>query len=294
MSSIQSGLVRFLLRRSGMFNKPLDEIRRNMENLKSKGLPEGITVKEQRINGVACEVITNSAAKKDQVILYFHGGGFCLGIYPSNREFVARIAKKTGCNVFLPDYRLAPENPFPAALQDAMNIYIGILEQGYEANNIIIMGDSSGCALALSALLELKYKNIAMPRAIGCITPVFDLTGKGTTFHSRAKKDPFQNKSPLGMAGNYLSKNDSFSYKISPLYGELYGLPPILIHAADYDVFLDDSLRMKEMYEMAGEKVTLKVYPKMWHIFHMQEQVVPEAKQALDEMCAVLMDGIGK
>lgn len=294
MNSIQSGLIRFFIRRSGLFNKPLDEIRRNMGKLKSKGLPEGISVKEQRINKVDCEVITNLTAKKDQVIIYFHGGGFCLGIYPSNREFVAGIAKKTGCNVFLPDYRLAPENPFPAALQDAVNIYKGMLEQGYKASNIIVMGDSSGCALALSALLELRNEYVAMPRAIGCITPVFDLTGKGTTFQSRAKKDPFQNQNPLGMAGNYLSKNDPFSYKISPLYGELSGLPPILIHAADYDVFLGDSLRMKDMYETAGGKVTLKVYPKMWHIFHMQEQVVPEAKQALEEMCSVLMEGTGK
>jgi acetyl esterase/lipase len=148
------------------------------------------------------------------------------------------------------------------------------------------MGDSSGCALAVSALLALKQGGVRMPRALAFITPVFDLAGKGETFLTRAEKDPFELKDPLGIAKIYVGSNNPLSPMLSPLYGELQGLPPVLIHAADYDVFLSDSYRFKENAEKAGVNVELKVWRKMWHIFHMQSSFVPESMKALKELCS--------
>lgn len=287
MNSIQSSLVRFMLRRSNIWNKPLNEVRKTMEGIKANDMPKGIEVSRKTINGVACEVFSNPLEMKGRVILYFHGGGLCLGIYPSNREFAAKICSMTGVDVYMPDYRLAPENPFPAALEDAIAVYKGIIEKGYNGKDIIIMGDSSGCALAVSALLALKQSNIEMPCAMNFITPVFDFAGKGDSFASKAAKDPFKLVDPLGIAKIYVASNNPTSPSISPLYGELDGLPPMLIHAAEYDVFLSDSTRFAEKAKKANVKVDIKVWRKMWYIFHMQAPFVPESKKALLEICSI-------
>ncbi len=284
MDSIQSCLVRFMLRRSNIWNKPLDKVRKTMEGIKANEMPKEIEISRQSMNGITFEVFKNPS-EKGKVILYFHGGGFCLGIYPSNREFAARICSMTETDVYMPDYRLAPEYPYPAALEDAIAAYRGLIENGVNGKDVIIIGDSSGCALAVSALLSLKESSIEMPGALNFITPVFDFAGKGDSFVSRAKDDPFKMVDPLGIAKVYVAANNPTSPAISPLYGELEGLPPVLIHAAEHDVFLSDSTRFAEKAENAGVKVDLKVWRKMWHIFHMQAPFVPESKKALSEFC---------
>ncbi|MTI81584.1 MAG: alpha/beta hydrolase [Firmicutes bacterium] len=284
MASLQSALVRFLLRRSDIWNKTLSDIRKDMEKIKSKGLPDGVEFKKDTINDVCVEKIVPCGALKNKAILYFHGGGFCLGIYSSNREFVARIAKESGLQVILVDYRLAPEHPFPEALEDAVSVYKGLLQESCHPKDIIVMGDSSGCGLALSALLVLKQSSMAMPLAAAFITPVFDFTGKSESFKTRAKKDPFKLTDPLGIAKIYVEDNEPTSAVISPLYGQLDGLPPMLVHAADYDVFLCDSIKLQEKALKAGINIELKVWTKMWHIFHMQASIVPEAQKAMNEI----------
>lgn len=284
MASLRSALVRFLLRRADLWNKPLSDIRKSLESIKGRGLPRGLELRKENIKGVAVERLTPPGAPEKKAILYFHGGGFCLGIYPANREFVARIAMESGLPVVLPDYRLAPENPFPAALEDAVAVYKGLMGEGYTEKDVVVMGDSSGCALALSALLVLKQSGVAMPSSLAFITPVFDLAGTGETFVSRAPKDPFRLKDPLGIAKLYVGANNPSSPVLSPLYGDLAGLPKAIIHAADYDVFLSDSVRLAERAKKAGVQVELKVWRKMWHIFHMQAAVVPEAEKAVKEL----------
>lgn len=294
MGSIQSVAIRFLLRKSNLWNKPLHQIRTDMSKMKGSGIPKDIQVRTEEINGVSCEVFLSKKAKSNRAIIYFHGGGFCLGIYNANREFVAAIAEKSGMNVYMPDYRLAPEAPFPAALEDAIAVYKGILAQGYSENNITIMGDSSGCALALSALLVLKDSGVRMPKAFVCITPVFDLAGTGETFITKAGKDPFRLTDPLGIAKLYIGENNPSSPMLSPLYGDLSGLPAVLIHAGECDVFLSDSIRLMEKVKAVGGKPELKIWRKMWHIFHMQAAIVPEAKKAMDEIYSFLHDPCGQ
>jgi acetyl esterase/lipase len=197
-------LIKFFLRKSGMWNKPLNEIRRNMETIKANPLPGNITVNRYDLKGVPCEKFSIVGQNSKKAIIYYHGGGFGMGIYPSNREFVAKIAANTGIDTYIPNYRLAPENPFPAAFEDAIEVYKALLEKGICDKDIIVMGDSSGCALALSSLLALRKSGYGMPSLVLCITPVFDLTGSGESFKSRAKKDPFQLTDPLGIAKNYI------------------------------------------------------------------------------------------
>jgi acetyl esterase/lipase len=253
-----------------------------MEGIKAKGIPGGIETTGRVVNGVRCEIFRNTVKKSDKVILYLHGGGFCLGIYHANREFVARLALMTGMDAYMPDYRLAPEYPFPAALEDAIAVYKAILSEGYR--DIVMMGDSSGCALAVSALLVLKQSGQRMPGSMVFMTPVFDLAGKGESFTSKAGKDPFQSIDPLSIAKIYISDNNPASPMLSPLYSELKGLPPTLIHAAEYDVFLSDATRFAEQAKNDGATVDIKVWKKMWHIFHMQAPFVPESSKALEEI----------
>lgn len=292
MTSLRGAVIRFLLGKFNVWNKPLADIRKTMEKIKAQGMPLGVESEIDELNGIPVYRLFPPEAPKKKAILYFHGGGFCLGIYHANREFTARIARETGITVVLPDYRLAPEDPFPAALEDAVAVYRGLLHEGYRADDIVVMGDSSGCGLALAALLVLRQDGTKMPRALVFITPVFDFAGNGKSLKTRAAKDPFKLADPLGIAKIYVGANNPSSPVISPLYGDLAGLPPILVHAADYDVFLSDSLRLHDRASDAGVKVDLKVWPKMWHIFHMQDKIVPEGKKALEEMCSYVKNSI--
>lgn len=286
MSSIQSTIVRFMLRRMNIWNKPLDEVRSSMAAIKagkSSGVVENV---RQEIEGVPCEVFRPVKKKDSRGILYFHGGGFCMGIYNANREFASKLAETSGRDLYMPDYRLAPENPYPAALDDAKAIYFGLTNNRTKADDIIIMADSSGSTLTLSMLLQVKQEGKKMPVSLSFITPVFDLAGKGESFTTRAEKDPFNMRDPLWAAKIYLGNNDPLSPVFSPLYGDLEGLPPIKIHAADYDVFLSDACRLAEKASQAGVAVELTVWKEMWHTFHMQAPFVPEAVRALKEICA--------
>ncbi len=289
MSSLQSSLVRFMLRRLQIWNKPLPEIQKAMESIKAQPFPDSIRVLQEDLNGIPCNIFCQADKMSKKGILYFHGGGFCLGIYNANRIFVANIAKRTSRDVYMPDYRLAPANPFPAALYDAIAAYKGMLSKGYDAKDIVLVGDSSGCALAISALLVLKQSGFQMPSMVQCITPVFDLAGTGETFLTIAKKDPFQIIDPLGIAKNYISNNNPLSPMLSPLYGELEGLPTISIHAAEYDVFLSDATRFAKKAKENNVEVKIKIWDKMWHVFPMQEKLVPESKRALNELCSQIL-----
>lgn len=280
--SIQARTVRRMLRKADIWNKPLEEIRATMEAIPGRGIPDGVVASRMELGGVACEVF-RGAKRGKRAALYFHGGGFCLGIYAANREFAAGLSLSLDADIYMPDYRLAPEYLFPAALDDAKAAYRGLLGLGYES--LLVMGDSSGCALALSALQAALQNGEHMPDGLVMITPVLDLAGGGET-PAFACKDPFQLKDPLGLARNYTAGCDVKSSDISPLYGELAGLPPMLIHAAQYDVFLSDAQHFAKRAAEAGIKAELKVWKRMWHIFHMQSAFVPEAARAIGEIRA--------
>lgn len=274
--STQAMITRRLLKKAGIWNKPLSEIRQTMAGIKGGGVPAGIVSCAMSLGGVNCEVFRHADDAPRRTVLYFHGGGFCLGIYNANRSFVAGLAQQLDADIYLPDYRLAPEHAYPAALDDARSV----LQALSGCSRLIVMGDSSGCALALSALQGQSVS----PQAIVMITPVLDLTNGQTRIAQSVRKDPFHMDDPLTLTKKYAAGNNPAAPAISPIYGELKNFPPMLIHAAQFDAFLSDAVRFKEKADGAGCAVTLKVWPKMWHIFHMQAPFVPEAARAISEI----------
>jgi acetyl esterase/lipase len=223
-----------------------------------------------------------------RLILYVHGGGYSLGLVNTNRNFVMSIARKTGLRVVLVDYRLAPENPFPAALEDFLTVYRGLLAQGVEAGQIAVMGDSSGCGLALAGLTCIRDAGEPFPAAMVSMCPMVDQTNSGETFRTRARLDPYHLDPRYYMNQYVLVGQDPCNPLLSPLYVDLRELPPMLIHAGDHDVFLSDATRLAEKARNAGVDVTLKVWDSMWHIFQMSAEILPEGRASLDEICAYL------
>lgn len=291
MASFQSVILRFLIRKTVNWNKPLEKVRKDLEELGGKtSLPKEVQVTTLVHQGFKAELMEPAGAPENKIILYLHGGGYCLGVYNTNRAFVAGVASQCGLKTLLLDYRLAPEHPFPAALEDSVAAYRWLLQAGFSSDKIILMGDSSGCGLGLATVMKLREEQESLPAAMVFLSPVVDLAGKGESFITLAKKDPFQYRDPLGIAKNYVGRNDPALPMLSPLYGDMDGLPPMLIHAGDYDVFLSDATRLAEKAERYGVKVKLKVWKKMWHIFHMSAGILPEGKAALNEVYAYISE----
>jgi len=295
MNSLQSHFIKYLLRRSNLWNKPLEEIRKSMEQLKGKGIPGDVEHTEERIGGVHCEVFRcgETKGKIQKVVLYFHGGGFSLGIYSPTREFVAKIAQETGAAVVLPDYRLAPEAPFPVALEDGSAVYVGLLQKGHDPEQLVVAGDSSGCALGISVLLKGRGEGTPMPGSCCFITPVFNISDEAVFDKKRSQRDPFRLEDPLGIAKNYGDAESRRSPWASPLLGDLRELPPVLIYAAEDDVFFKDSQEFAGKIKSFGGSCEVKNHKGMWHLFPMQYDLVPESRKAFSEFCVGLQSFTG-
>lgn len=285
MLSNEAIMIREYLRNSGMWNKSLGEIRRSIgETDVVAELPTGIKNKMIDAKGVKCEIFTPEGADSRKLVVYFHGGGYCVGIVNTNRAFVAKLAKESGYCTLLIDYRLAPENPYPAAHEDVLSVCKWLMDSGYNSENIVFIGDSSGCGLILATLFKLREFSINMPAAIALMTPVVDYTKTGESLTTRKEVDPFQYEDPFNIANNFLGDNPAENPYISPLLGNLCGLPPMLIQAADYDVFLSDSTELSKIAEEAGCKVYLTIWEGLWHIFQMSANMLPEGQIALNDI----------
>ncbi len=296
MASLQSTLIRFMISKTVNWNKSLAEVRSDLAKMGGAlKIPAGMQCTQSMLAGVKVEefvpAVNGSKAstmRRIRLILYVHGGGYSLGLVNTNRNFVMSIASKTGLRVVLVDYRLAPENPFPAALKDFLAVYRGLVSQGVEPGQIAVMGDSSGCGLALAGLTCIRDAGEPLPAAMIAMCPMVDQTNSGETFRTRARLDPYHLDPKYSMNQYVLIGQDPCNPLLSPLYADLHGLPPILIHAGDYDVFLSDATRLAEKARQAGVDVTLKVWDSMWHIFQMSAEVLPEGRASLNEIFAYL------
>jgi monoterpene epsilon-lactone hydrolase len=307
MASFQSRLVRFMMKHRHLLRgqlKPttvdwhtsIADLRQLVE--KSAGrfgkLPAGIGVSPANINGMAAERIMPAGAGKDQVILYFHGGGYVVGSCPAHRAIVAKFVKDSGVGALLFGYRLAPEHPFPAALEDAMAAYGWLLAQGVPASQIVFVGDSAGGGLCLATLLAIRDQGLPLPAAAVALSPWTDLKCTGESYQTKLKVDPATWPGSWTVFSQYYAKdNDPDLPGISPLYGDLQGLPPLLIYAGSDEVLLDDSTRFAEKAKNAGVEVTLKVGEGMFHCFPVCAPLFPEAKQAMAEICTFIKTYIG-
>lgn len=307
MPSLQSRLVYFALRNMHLlrfrlkkdtwdWNTSIPRFRQECEKASSRmaKMPAGIKVSPVTIDGLSAEWILPAQATKDKVILYTIGGGYVSGSCNDHRSMVAKIAKGSGVSTLLFEYRLAPEHPYPAALEDSVAAYRWLLAQGVSPAHIMIVGESAGGGLCLATLLALRDQGIPLPAAAVALSPWTDLKLTGESHRTKAQVC----LSPKGMSTvcskYYVGDNDPCLPWISPLYGDLYGLPPILIYVGEYETLLDDSTRFAEKAKAAGVDVTLRVGEGMVHCFPLLAPLFPEATQAMDEICAFIQAHIGE
>jgi acetyl esterase/lipase len=216
-------------------------------------------------------------------MLYLHGGGYHFGSIRLYRELAARLALSCAARVLLPEYRLAPEHPFPAAVDDALLVYRSLLADGQTPERIVVAGDSAGGGLSLALALALKAAGEPLPAALVCLSPWTDLTCAGETMTTCADLDAMLPADVVRhYAVSYAAGRDVRDPLISPLYGDLSGLPPLLVQVGTDEVLLSDSLRLVERARAAGASVQLDVWPEMWHVWHLFATAVPEARQAID------------
>lgn len=250
---------------------------------KKQRLPRDVTTQSTTAAGVPVEWITPAEVSCQSVILYLHGGGWIMGWYNSHRWMVSHICQAAGCRALAVDYRLAPEHPFPAALEDCLAAYRWLVESGTSPQEIVIAGDSAGGNLALTTLMALRDAGDELPAAAVCISPMTDLEGTGDSFR-QADDALLKADSALSMARAYYADRDPRLPLISPQYGDLAGLPPLLIQVGEDEILLSDSLRLAEKAKAAGVDVSLVVWPGMWHVWHTLVPYLPEAKSAIADI----------
>jgi epsilon-lactone hydrolase len=235
--------------------------------------------------GVPAEWIVPPNAANDRVILYLHGGGYVMGSINTHRAMIARIARASEAKALALNYRMAPEDPFPTAVDDATAAYRWLLAQGYKPGKIVISGDSAGGGLTLATLLALRDAGTPLPAAAVPISPWADLEGTGASVETRAAVDPMVDKAGLlRMAQMYAGDSDLKNPLISPIYADYKGLPPMLIQVGDAEILLDDSTRVAERARAAGVKVELEAWPEMFHVWHVFAKILPEGQQAIDRI----------
>jgi acetyl esterase/lipase len=286
MPSLQSRILIFGIRRMKFFAKDdIDPVamRVRAEKFTSPVKPprgvERISVKEQGIDG---EWLIPHGAEEDSAVLYIHGGAWFLGSTNTHRRLAGALAKVSGVRVLSINYRLAPEHPFPAALEDCQAAYEWLLAQGIAPGKIIVAGDSAGGNLALALLVSLRDQGKALPAGAVGISPVTDLTGSGASYQTRRKLDPYFNQmGNNSLSRDYLGTADAHHPYLSPLFADLSGLPPLLIQVGDHEILLDDSILFGEKARAAGVQVEVEVWQGMFHVFQLYADILPEARQAL-------------
>jgi epsilon-lactone hydrolase len=244
-------------------------------------------------NGVPGEWITGPGAGQEATIFYLHGGGYSIGSINSHRGLISRLSKASGARAFAIDYRLAPENPYPAGLEDALTAYRWLMAQGIDPRSTVMAGDSAGGGLALSALVSLRDAGDPLPAATVLLSPWTDLQGTGDSMKTRAEVDPMINVDPAEKTARlYAGDIPLGDPRVSPINADLTGLPPVLIQVGDYEVLLDDSTRLAERAKAAGVEVTLEVWDEMIHVFQFFAPMVPEATQAIEKIGAFIRERV--
>ena len=246
-------------------------------------LEDDIVCERVGAGGVPAEWIYTPEAAQDRVLMYLHGGGYMIGSMRTHRVPLSRLSRASGARVLGLDYRLAPENPFPAALHDSMAAYRWLLAQGIKPKNIVIGGDSCGGGHSIATMVALRYWGEPLPAAGISHSGWTDLANTGDSFITKAEEDPLIDKRMVdNMAAAYLGDRDRTTPLASPFYADLSGLPPLLVQVGSAEVLLDDSIKFAERAKKAGVDVTLEVWDDMPHVWQVFAPILPEAQEAID------------
>lgn len=257
-------------------------------------IPDSVSVTALSVNGVPCEWVSSGATDEKRVLMYLHGGGYMFGGLDSHRDIAWRLAEGAGMRVLMVDYRLAPEHPFPAAVEDATGCYRWLIDEGYDPRQMAIGGDSAGGGLSIATLVNARNLGLAMPAACVLLSPWTDLSISGDSVAKNETADPMLSRAALvRMAELYLGDRDRRAPLASPLLADLRGLPPALIQVGSTEVLLSDSERLAVNLREAGSEAAIEVWPNMPHVFPMFASRIPEGKQAIANLAAFLRKHTG-
>lgn len=277
-------------------NLSASELRAGIESVAGAVAPlDGTTVEPIEVGGVPSEwVRPGGAVAPDACVLYLHGGGYVIGSCNTHRALASHLARRTGLPVLVVDYRLGPEHPYPAAVDDALTAYEWLLAEGFEPDRIVVAGDSAGGGLTLATLLALRDRGRPLPALGVPISPWTDLTLSGESMTSMAEHDPMVTRPGLQrMADWYVAGVDPKDPLVSPLFADPAGLPPLLIHVGEVETLRDDAIRFAERAAAAGVDVTLEVWPEMIHVWHVFGPDVPESEAGVARIAEYIAERLG-
>jgi len=297
MISFKARLINFVIRNRFLlkgklrkevfdFNTSIEAFREECERGADRlsSLPDGIGVREESIKGMKAEWLIPAGAEPEKVILYVHGGGYVSGSCHDHRAIVSKFAKSAGAATLLYEYRLAPENPFSAAVDDSVNVYRWLLDTGKNPENILIAGESAGGGLSMALLLALKEKKVPLPAGAVAISPWLDLTCSSDSYKTRNKVSAAQMNSWTVFSKHYYRDHNPENPLISPLFGDLHGLPPLFINSATDDELFDEGEKFSIKARESGVDVTFRAGQGMLHCYPLLAPMFIEATAAMEEI----------
>lgn len=282
MKDPEIGAIREFLAKAG-FPEDIGELRKAYDALGDQ-FPTASDVSREKVsaNGVPAEWSSTPNAVRDRVILYVHGGGYVIGSVASHRHLVTELGRAARTRTLSLDYRLAPEHPFPAAVDDALAAYRFLLAQGTEPGNIAIAGDSAGGGLTVATLLAIRDAGLEQPACGFCISPWVDMEATGNSMTTQAAVDPMVQKDGLlGMAAAYLNGANPRTPLAAPIHADFRGIAPLLIQVGAAETLLDDSTRLASVAGAADVEVNLQIWPEMIHVWHFFHPMLGAARQAI-------------
>ncbi len=257
-------------------------------------MPEGVTVDGVTIAGRPGERITPTGAVAGRTLLYLHGGGYCIGSPLSHRALVSRLTLATGATAWVPDYRMGPEDPFPAAVDDAVAVYRELIAGGTDPAKTFIAGDSAGGGLTFATALSIRDAGLAAPAALLAISPWVDLTQSGMAHLVKMDSDPMITREALDrFTAGYVGDTPAKTPLVSPMFADLRNLPPVLIQVGGEETLLSDSTGMAEALGLAGGDVTLRIWPEMIHVWPFFAAQLTAGQAAIDEAGAWIKSRVG-
>jgi monoterpene epsilon-lactone hydrolase len=296
VSTEQRETLDAILRQSAFpVDSDVNEQRRLLrEAISAQPLPGDVTVTEAALGGVPTAEITVDGIEFRHIVLYFHGGVYVMSDAFLAAGLASQVGRRTHAKVISVDYRLAPENPYPAAVDDALSAYDALLSDGIAPSDVIFAGESAGGGLAIATLVNARDRGLALPAAAYVMSPYVDLTLAGTTMEAKRDVDPLLSRELLEpRVADYARAQDPAIGLISPLFADLSGLPPLVVQAGSHEVLLDDALRLARAAATADVEVTLEITPGVPHVFQAYSPLLDEAAAALDRAGVLLSEHLG-
>jgi acetyl esterase/lipase len=285
MSTQQRETVDAILRRSAFppGSDGIEQRRLLREALSAQPLPADVTVDARVLGGIPTAEITVDGVDPRHVVLYFHGGVYVIGDAFLAADLASQVGRRTDAKVISVDYRLAPEHPYPAAIDDALAAYEALLQTGIAPSDIAFAGESAGGGLAVATMVNARDHGLPMPAGAYVMSPYVDLTLAGTTMGSKRDVDPLFTRELLqARVDDYTAGADAGLGLISPIFADLSGLPPLIIQAGSHELLLDDAVRLAQQAATADVEVTLEITPGVPHVFQAYSAILDEGAAALD------------